>query len=213
MFLKLLDEDDIKYCVEGVQGLHYQDGGFTQPLNKQYKVKQNQQTSTVPESVRKYLIDIFYENHYIDSVYCPSRVSVNFYNKYQKDDYYDIHVDAFKAMPKSNNVFFDYGFSINLNDQYEGGEFLIHTDVGPVARKLEAGEAVIFPIIYPHGVTKVTSGIRENILGWFSTNVSYEQAFILKNLYDVNTHLRTKDTEVFVKSTLVQMYLKKAWGK
>ena len=213
MFLKLLDEDDIKYCVEGVQGLHYQDGGFTQPLNKQYKVKQNQQTSTVPESVRKYLIDIFYENHYIDSVYCPSRVSVNFYNKYQKDDYYDIHIDAFKAMPKSNNVFFDYGFSINLNDQYEGGEFLIHTDVGPVARKLEAGEAVIFPIIYPHGVTKVTSGIRENILGWFSTNVSYEQAFILKNLYDVNTHLRTKDTEVFVKSTLVQMYLKKAWGK
>ena len=213
MFLKLLDEDDIKYCVEGVQGLHYQDGGFTQPLNKQYKVKQNQQTSTVPESVRKYLIDIFYENHYIDSVYCPSRVSVNFYNKYQKDDYYDIHIDAFKAMPKSNNIFFDYGFSINLNDQYEGGEFLIHTDVGPVARKLEAGEAVIFPIIYPHGVTKVTSGIRENILGWFSTNVSYEQAFILKNLYDVNTHLRTKDTEVFVKSTLVQMYLKKAWGK
>ena len=213
MFLKLLDEDDIKYCVEGVQGLHYQDGGFTQPLNKQHKVKQNQQTSTVPESVRKYLIDIFYENHYIDSVYCPSRVSVNFYNKYQKDDYYDIHIDAFKAMPKSNNIFFDYGFSINLNDQYEGGEFLIHTDVGPVARKLEAGEAVIFPIIYPHGVTKVTSGIRENILGWFSTNVSYEQAFILKNLYDVNTHLRTKDTEVFVKSTLVQMYLKKAWGK
>ncbi len=213
MFLKLLDEDDIKYCVEGIRGLHYQDGGFTQPLNKQHKVKQNQQTSTVPESVRKYLIDIFYENHYIDSVYCPSRVSVNFYNKYQKDDYYDIHVDAFKAMPKSNNVFFDYGFSINLNDQYEGGEFLIHTDVGPVARKLESGEAVIFPIIYPHGVTKITSGVRENILGWFSTNVSYEQAFILKNLYDVNTHLRTKDTEVFVKSTLVQTYLKKAWGK
>ena len=213
MFLKLLDEEDIKYCKEGVQGLHYQDGGFTQPLNKQYKVKQNQQTSTVPESVRKYLIDIFYENHYIDSVYCPRRVSVNFYNKYQKDDYYDIHVDAFKAMPKSNNVFFDYGFSINLNDQYEGGEFLIHTDVGPVARKLESGEAVIFPIIYPHGVTKITSGVRENVLGWFSTNVSYEQAFILKNLYDVNTHLRTKDTEVFVKSTLVQTYLKKAWGK
>ena len=213
MFLKLLDEDDIKYCVEGIQGLHYQDGGFTQPLNKQHKVKQNQQTSTVPESVRKYLIDIFYENHYIDSVYCPRRVSVNFYNKYQKDDYYDIHVDAFKAMPKSNNVFFDYGFSINLNDQYEGGEFLIHTDVGPVARKLESGEAVIFPIIYPHGVTKIISGVRENILGWFSTNVSYEQAFILKNLYDINTHLKTKDTEVFVKSTLVQTYLKKVWGK
>ena len=212
-FIKLLDEEDIKFCTEGMKGLHYQDGGFTQPLNKEYKVKQNKQSTHVPENVRKYLIDIFYNHAYIDSVYCPTRVSVNFYNKYQKGDYYNVHVDEFKAVPKSNNVFFDYGFSINLNDQYEGGEFLIHTDVAPISRKLEAGEAVIFPIIYPHGVTKITSGTRENILGWFSTNVSYEQAFILRNLFDVNVYLRKKDKERFTYSTLVQTYLKKAWGK
>ena len=137
----------------------------------------------------------------------------NFYNKYQKDDYYDIHVDAFKAMPKSNNVFFDYGFSINLNDDYEGGSFFMNTDVGPVSKQLKSGEAVIFPIIYPHGVAPVTSGTRENILGWLSSNISYEQAFILKNLYDVNVYLREKDRDTFVSSTLVQTYLKKAWGK
>ena len=167
----------------------------------------------MPEHIRKYLIDIFYNHSYIDSVYCPNRVSVNFYNKYQKDDYYNIHVDAFKAMPKSNNVYFDYGFSINLNDNYEGGNFLMHTDIGPVSKQLKAGEAVIFPIIYPHGVTPVTKGTRENILGWLSSNVSYEQAFILKNLYDVNVYLRDKDKDAFVESTLVQTYLKKAWGR
>ncbi len=79
--------------------------------------------------------------------------------------------------------------------------------------KLAAGEAAVFPIIYPHGVNKVTSGVRENILGWFSSNVSYEQSFILKNLYDVQTHLKEKDKEKFVQTTLVQSYLKKAWGK
>ena len=160
-FIKLLDEEDVEYCSKGMKELAYQDGSLTQPLNKSYKVKQNKQTSSVPEHIRKYLIDIFYNHAYIDSVYCPNRVSVNFYNKYQKGDYYNIHVDAFKAMPKSNNVYFDYGFSINLNDDYEGGNFLIHTDVGPVAKQLKAGEAVIFPIIYPHGVTPVTKGTRE----------------------------------------------------
>ena len=212
-FIKLLTEENVKYCTNAIKNLKYKDGSFTQPLNKIYNVKQNQEILAVPEKVRKYIIDIFYNHAYIDSVYCPNRVSVNFYNKYQKDDFYDIHVDSFRATPKSNNVYFDYGFSINLNDQYEGGEFFLHTEVGPMSFKLAAGEAAVFPIIYPHGVNKVTSGVRENILGWFSSNVSYEQSFILKNLYDVQTHLKGKDKEKFIQTTLVQSYLKKAWGK
>jgi hypothetical protein len=32
-------------------------------------------------------------------------------------------------------------------------------------------------------------------------------------LYEVNIGLMQKDQELFVKSTLVQMYLKKLWGK
>ena len=212
-FIKLLTEDNVKYCTNAIKKLKYKDGSFTQPLNKVYNVKQNQEILGVPENVRKYLIDIFYNHDFIDSVYCPNRISVNFYNKYQKDDFYDLHVDSFRATPKSNNVYFDYGFSINLTDKYEGGEFFLQTEVGPISFKLASGEAAVFPIIYPHGVNKVTSGIRENILGWFSSNVSYEQSFILKNLYDVQAHLKGKNKEKFVQTTLVQSYLKKAWGK
>jgi|TARA_R100001443_G_scaffold39165_2_gene52590 predicted 2-oxoglutarate/Fe(II)-dependent dioxygenase YbiX len=212
-FIKLLTEENVKYCTNAIKKLKYKDGSFTQPLNKVYNVKQNQEILGVPENVRKYLIDIFYNHDFIDSVYCPNRISVNFYNKYQKDDFYDLHVDSFRATPKSNNVYFDYGFSINLTDKYEGGEFFLQTEVGPMSFKLASGEAAVFPIIYPHGVNKVTSGIRENILGWFSSNVSYEQSFILKNLYDVQAHLKGKNKEKFVQTTLVQSYLKKAWGK
>ena len=212
-FIKLLTEENVKYCTNAIKKLKYKDGSFTQPLNKIYSVKQNQEILGVPESVRKYLIDIFYNHDFIDSVYCPNRISVNFYNKYQKDDFYDLHIDSFRATPKSNNVYFDYGFSINLTDEYEGGEFFLQTEMGPMSFKLASGEAAVFPIIYPHGVNKVTSGTRENILGWFSSNVSYEQSFILKNLYDVQAYLKRKDKEKFVQSTLVQSYLKKAWGK
>ena len=212
-FIKLLTEENVKYCTNAIKKLKYKDGSFTQPLNKVYNVKQNQEILGVPENVRKYLIDIFYNHDFIDSVYCPNRISVNFYNKYQKDDFYDLHVDSFRATPKSNNVYFDYGFSINLTDKYEGGEFFLQTEVGPMSFKLASGEAAVFPIIYPHGVNKVTSGIRENILGWFSSNVSYEQAFILKNLYDVQSYLKKQNKEKFVQTTLVQSYLKKMWGK
>ena len=65
-FVKLLDEEDVRHCREGIKELQFQDGGVTQPLNKKYKVKQNQQTSTVPDHIRKYLIDIFYNHAYID---------------------------------------------------------------------------------------------------------------------------------------------------
>ena len=91
-----------------------------------------------------------------------------------------------KQVQKSNNIFFDYGFTINLDDNYEGGEIFFETELGVISKKLEIGQAAIFPITYPHGVTKVTSGVRTNILGWMSSNVSYQEHFILKNLYEVN---------------------------
>ena len=222
MFLKLLDEEDTVYLRNQLANKKFVDGKKTQAISKLYDIKQNKET-IVPERVRKYLIDLLYNNSYIDSVYCPNRVSVNFYNRYIEGDFYDYHIDSFKASPKSNNVFYDYGFSINLNDDYEGGEFIIKTEVGEVGTKLQAGQAAVFPIIFPHKVNKVTYGVRENIIGWFSSNVSYEQFFILKHLQEsamTLTKLMKEDdataevyNELLLNNTLVQNYLKKLWGK
>ena len=100
-----------------------------------------------------------------------------------------------------------------IANRYFSGEFILDTPVGRIGKKLEAGEAVIFPIIYPHGVEKLTEGLRQNIIGWMSSNVSYEQSFMLKNMYEVNQYLMSTQKSMFTKSTLVQTYLKKAWGK
>ena len=220
MFIKLLTKDEVNFCLDKIDSNTYKSGKETAADLE--SIKSNQESNSDPDEVRKLITDRLYDTHYIDSVYCPTRVSVNFYNKYFKDDYYDLHVDSFKANPKSKNVFFDYGWSINLSDDYEGGEFILDTPVGRIGKKLGAGEAVIFPIIYPHGVERVTEGFRQNIIGWMSSNVSYEQSFILQNMYEVNTYFMkqnkdmfTRSTQVkdmFTKSTLVQMYLKKAWG-
>jgi len=210
MFIKLLTEDEVKFCLDQINTKTFKNGEDTAPDLED--LKSNKESKGIPDEVRKLITDKLYDTHYIDSVYCPTRVSVNFYNKYREGDYYDLHVDAFKARPKSNNVFFDYGWSINLTDDYEGGEFILSTPVGQIGKSLKAGEAVIFPIIYPHGVEKLTKGIRQNIIGWMSSNVSYEQSFILQNMYEVNNYLMQTQKEMFTKSTLVQTYLKKAWG-
>ena len=210
MFIKLLTKEEAETCYKAIPKDAFKDGNKTQPLEN---VKKNKESVTVPEEIRKLIINKIYDTHYIDSVYCPNRVSVNYYNQYEEDDHYNLHIDNFKAYPKSNNIFFDYGFSINLSDEYEGGEIYFQTELGSIGRRLEAGEAALFPIIYPHGVQKVTSGKRVNILGWLSSNISYEQAYILKTLYEVNQHISNSDHEAFTKSVLIQNYLKKLWGK
>ena len=222
MFLKLLNEEDTAYLQKQLTNKKFVDGTKTQNISKFYDIKKNTET-TVSERVRKYLIDLLYNHPYIDSVYCPNRISINFYNRYTEGDFYDYHIDSFKASPKSNNVFYDYGFSINLNDDYEGGEFVIKTEAGEIGFQLQAGQAIIFPIIFPHKVNKVTKGVRENIIGWFSSNVSYEQFYILKYLQESSmtlTQLMKKDDEtakvyndLLLNNTLVQNYLKKLWGR
>ena len=209
-FFRILNEYEIKTCTEKLKNYHaFSDGKKTQPTSV---MKSNTESLNIPDEVRKLITAKLYDTHFIDTVYCPNRVSVNFYNQYVEDDHYDIHVDEFKARPKSNNTFFDYGFSVNLLDEYEGGEFILQTPMGQIAKKLEAGEIALFPIIYPHGVGNITKGKRVNIIGWMSTNISYEQSFILYNMFQIGQAVKA-DTNMFTKVNLVQNYLKKEWSK
>ena len=222
MFIRLLDQEDIDFLRKELNSKHLVDGKKTQKISEFYDIKQNKET-IVPDNARKYLIDLLYNNTYIDAVYCPNRISVNFYNRYSEGDFYNYHIDSFKASPKSNNVFYDYGFSINLNDNYEGGEFVVKTQTGEAGCHLQAGQAVIFPIIFPHKVSPVTKGTRENIIGWFSSNISYEEYYILRalqessmvlvNLMKEEDQLANTYNTLLINNTLCQNYLKKRWGK
>tara|TARA_R100000664_G_C2759366_1_gene149051 strand:+ start:2473 stop:3123 length:651 start_codon:yes stop_codon:yes gene_type:complete len=210
VFIKVLNDEEIKVCLKGIEQKTFASGDVTQPDGK---LKQNKESFTVSDKVRKLITDKLYDNHYCDSVYCPTRVSVNFYNEYKKGDFYNLHIDEFKARPKSKNIYFDYGWSLNLSDKYEGGEFVLTLDNSEkYGKKLCAGEMVIFPIIYPHEVLPIKSGIRKNIVGWFSSNITYEQTYILKNLYAVSNYCST-DKQLSVQANLIQNYLKKTWGK
>ena len=60
--------------------------------------------------------------------------------------------------------------SINLNDNYGGGETLILRGDSQVKVRPKEGKVIIFPsnFLFPHAVTPVTSGTRYQAITWFS---------------------------------------------
>ena len=218
MHFRLLTDESVAFCRKQLEFVSYADGKKTQKLSTLYDVKENAET-TVQGKLKKYLSTIFSSNTTISNIYNPKIVNWFAVNKYSVGDFYGFHVDPFEN--PTDNGWYDYGFSISLDSDYEGGELVIDGEAGQVAYKLQAGEIAVFPVMYPHSVNEVTKGTRQNIIGWFSSNISFEQAYMLKHLNDVvqiskglvtdNSSPSNKD--LLIKSVLLQKYIRKEWSK
>jgi PKHD-type hydroxylase len=85
-----------------------------------------------------------------------------------KGGYYGLHMDTYIGANSLNNgQQRKLSLSILLNDDFEGGEFVI-TKGGNKEEtiKLDPGMAVIFPSFIVHGVKKVTKGVRKSLVVW-----------------------------------------------
>ena len=218
MIYKILSNDDVEHLKKSLTKKDFVDGKKSQQLSSIYNIKQNKETPIVGE-VDSYLENLFTTKRILKTVYAPTRVTTQIYNKYVKDDFYDYHVDSFRS--SIGNMFYNYGFTLGLSDDYEGGEFVLQTEAGEIGYQIKKGEVVIFPIIYPHKVNVVTKGCRENLIGWFESKVSYEQSYILKAVAEIaNTNIALLKTDssstvfknLLTKTALVQNYLVTKWG-
>ena len=111
MLLQLLTKEDVEKCLDLCPSM--EDGNKTQPLEN---VKKNSESVQVSDEIRNLVSSRIINNPFVDSVICPTRVSVNFYNHYREGDYYNKHIDSFKAEPKINHVYFDYGFPVTIGE-------------------------------------------------------------------------------------------------
>lgn len=88
------------------------------------------------------------------------------YTTYGPEQHYEWHMD----MSMSHNVYQPrkLSMSVLLNDDFEGGEFLVNNGQESKADKvpLWPGRAVIFPSFMIHKVTPVTKGIRKSLVVW-----------------------------------------------
>tara|TARA_R100001082_G_scaffold69104_1_gene39162 strand:- start:953 stop:1609 length:657 start_codon:yes stop_codon:yes gene_type:complete len=197
---------------------NFVDGKNTQKLSNVYSIKENKETLITPK-IDEYIGNIFKNKKAIKKIYAPTKIKNRIYNNYNTNDFYDYHVDSFQS--SDSKMLYNYGFTISLSDDYEGGDFVLQTEAGEIAYNIGKGQIVIFPIIYPHKVTPIISGRRQNIIGWFESNITYEQSFVLKNLEEIatiNLDLLQSNTEqvlfkeLLIKTALVQNYLVTKWG-
>ncbi len=197
---------------------NFVDGKKSQKLSNVYNIKENKETLITPK-IDEYIGSIFKNKKAIKKIYAPTKIKNRIYNNYNTNDFYDYHVDSFQS--SDSKMIYNYGFTISLSDDYEGGDFVLQTEAGEIAYNIGKGQIVIFPIIYPHKVTPIISGRRQNIIGWFESNIAYEQSFILKNLEEVlsiNLELLKTNSnqqlfkELLTKTALVQNYLVTKWG-
>jgi len=74
---------------------------------------------------------------------------------------YDWHVDLGNGNASTRKL----GFSILLNDDFEGGEFLVFNN-GIQTVNLEKNQILTFPSFLPHKVNPIKEGIRWSLVCW-----------------------------------------------
>jgi len=217
MIYKLFTDEETDSIIARLNK-NFVDGKNTQKLSNVYSIKENKETLITPK-IDEYIGNIFKNKKAIKKIYAPTKIKNRIYNNYNTNDFYDYHVDSFQS--SDSKMLYNYGFTISLSDDYEGGDFVLQTEAGEIAYNIGKGQIVIFPIIYPHKVTPIISGRRQNIIGWFESNITYEQSFVLKNLEEIatiNLELLQSNTEqvlfkeLLIKTALVQNYLVTKWG-
>ena len=218
MIYKIFSDEEVEDILSKLNNKKLVDGKDTQQLSQLYNIKENKET-IITNKVDEYITNLFKQKGVIEKIYAPTKIKNRIYNNYNINDFYDYHIDSFHS--SDSKMLYNYGFTISLSDDFEGGEFVLQTEAGEIGYRVNKGEVVIFPIIYPHKVTKVTKGCRQNIIGWFESKVTYEQAYILKvvdeiKLINMQLLKSNSNNETFksllLKSGLVQNYLVTQWG-
>ena len=86
-------------------------------------------------------------------------------NRYTEGGFMKQHIDAIHHS-HGQNVGYPHATSlIFLNDNYEGGEFVL---CGNKVIEKKQGSGIVFPsnFIYPHEVKEVTKGLRYSVMVW-----------------------------------------------
>ena len=93
------------------------------------------------------------------------------FTKYEEGGHYNWHRDANRDLSKTGGKTRKISITINLNDDYEGGELEIDSEdhywtKHPRKVRQGLGSVCVFPSDTYHRVTKVTKGTRYSLVVW-----------------------------------------------
>ncbi len=145
----------------------------------------------------------------------PKKVYPPLLSKYSDSMHYGHHVDS-PVMGTQDPVRTDLALTVFISDPstYSGGELVIRQEGNPLTYKLPAGDALLYPASYLHGVNPVTYGERIALVSWVQSGVRDPQKReALFQLNQVHSSLIEKDLYMQEAQTILQLYsnLFKRW--
>lgn len=107
------------------------------------------------------------------AVAMPKAIVPPLISRYEPGQQYGFHVDS-PHMGGDGIFRTDLGMTVFLNDpqDYDGGELDILLPSGEMKVKLKAGDAILYPTLFVHGVLPVTRGRREVMVTWVHSLVN-----------------------------------------
>ena len=144
-------------------------------------IKRNRETAVDSEVARR--LDVVIQaalarNNDFNIVALPLRVAPFLFSSYTPGLFYGDHADnAVMGKRLGAPLRADISMTIFLSDpgDYDGGELTIDTDTTPMAYKLPAGDAVVYPCYSLHRVEQVTRGERLAAVSWVQSEVRLPQ--------------------------------------
>ena len=158
------------------------------------KVKNNGQLGKGSNQfVSKMFVDLISNNKDFKEkvgLMCPYRIFSPHIHRYvAPDGEYGWHVDSPTAGGGTHRM--DISYTVMVNDDYEGGELVLHTPIGMrYITGLKAGDAIFYPCDYIHKVAPVTKGYRLVANGWIHHSVrDFQKRSILYHIDEVRNTL------------------------
>ena len=164
----ILEHAELREVQKLISSGTFVDGASTAGYRAQ-RVKQNTQlekTETAAD-VKSILLKALKRDKTFQRVAQPRTIRPPLISRYEPGMEYGLHVDD-ALMGPGRSERSDVSVTIFLNDpgDYDGGELLSHSMMGPQEVKLPAGSAVIYPSSSLHRVLPVTRGQRLVAVTW-----------------------------------------------
>lgn len=170
----LLSTELVSQLRDVLEKAEFQDGAETAGASAR-AVKNNQQLGSddaVGQTAGAILVRALQGNRALADFAYPKCLLPPLFARYGPGMVYGEHMDN-ALMGGTRLLRADLSLTVFLSksDEYEGGELSIATDSGVSVFSGEAGEGLLFPSIYSHGVRPVTKGQRIVALVWIQSVV------------------------------------------
>lgn len=172
----LLKQEELSIIQGLIQQASFEDGKNTS-FGAANAVKDNWQMPRGNDPSYLQIIGIFSQalnsSPLFQAVAMPKTVVPPLVSRYEPGQAYGFHVDS-PHMGGEAIFRTDLGMTVFLNDpqSYAGGELSILLPTGEMKVKLNAGDAILYPTLFVHGVLPVTQGRREVIVTWVHSLVN-----------------------------------------